>query len=62
MTKLEKAIMKEDIPLEWFENNLDLIISDLSACGIDSNDASIEEVVESAKLVYSLEGVELSFL
>lgn len=56
MTNLDKELIKNGIDIAWFENNLDLIRSDMSACGVIEAFATINDYVESAKFVLSCEG------
>lgn len=59
MTNLDKELIKNGIDIAWFENNLDLIRSDMTACGVIEAFATINDYVESAKFVLSCEGETL---
>lgn len=59
MADLGKRLTSAKIDFVWFENNLDLIRSDMCACGIDPRMASVEEWICSAKFVYALRNDKL---
>lgn len=60
MTNLDMALLEANIDVVWFENNLDLIRGDLSACGVDPEYAYVDEWVCSAKFVYDMRDEELT--